>query len=127
MPLTSASWRATPKSASRIRRSPCFGVGEQDVGGLDVAVQQPAVVRVVERARDGGDDGADVLDGHPLAVALLDQVRRVGALDVVHRDPQLALELAAVVHRDDVRMPQRGGQVGFPVESLPEFAVGGHV
>ena len=34
---------------------------------------------------------------------------RVDALDVVHRDPQLVVVFAAVVHTDDVRMPQRGG------------------
>jgi hypothetical protein len=30
----------------------------------------------------------------------------------------LTLELAAVVHADDVRMKQRGGQVGFAVKRL---------
>ncbi len=32
------------------------GTGQQDVGGFDVAMQQPAVVGVVESRRDRGDD-----------------------------------------------------------------------
>jgi hypothetical protein len=31
-------------------------------------------------------------------------LRGVGALDVIHRDPELTLVLAAIMNRDDVRM-----------------------
>jgi hypothetical protein len=31
---------------------------------------------------------------------------RSGAVDEVHRDPQLAVELAAIMDTDDVRVPQ---------------------
>ena len=52
-------------SYSEIRQQdPLFvllGMGEQDVGGFHIAVQQSAGVGVVERARDSGDDRADVL------------------------------------------------------------------
>ena len=68
---------------------------------------------------------ADVLLRHAVPETLPHQSGRVGALDVVHRDPEVTVELAAVVHRDDVGMPQRGGQVGFAIESLAEFGVGG--
>ena len=34
---------------------------------------------------------------------------------------------AAVVNPDDVRVPQRRDDVGFPVESLPILLVGAHV
>ena len=84
------------------------GIGEQDVGGLDVAVQQVALVRVVERLGDRGDDLGDlVAPACPSRYASRSRLRRVGAVDVVHRDPQLTVELAAVVHADDVRVPQR--------------------
>jgi hypothetical protein len=33
----------------------------------------------------------------------------------------LTLELASIMHADDVRMKQRGGEVGFAVEPAPEF------
>ena len=99
-------------------------VGQQDVGGFDVPVQQTAGVGVVQRARDGGDDRADVLFGHPTPELLAHQPGSIRALDVVHRDPEVAVELAAIVHRDDVRMPQRGSEIGFAVESFAEFRVG---
>jgi methyl coenzyme M reductase alpha subunit len=51
-PLTSSRWRAMPKSANRIRRAPESGGGEQDVGRFDVAVQQAALVGVVEGLGD---------------------------------------------------------------------------
>ena len=79
---------------------------------------------VVERAGDRGDDRTDVVVGHAAMEAVPHQPGGVGALDVVHRDPQVTVELAAVVHRDDVRMPQRGGQIGFAIESFAEFLVG---
>jgi hypothetical protein len=50
----------------------------------------------------------------------------VDALDVVHCDPQVAIELAAIMHPDDVRVPQRRGEIRFAVESLAEVAVDGH-
>ena len=103
-----------------------FRVGEQDVGRLDVAVQQVALVRIVQRIGDGGDDLGDFRLGHAVGVALAQQARGIGALDVVHRDPDLALVLAAIVHTHDVRMPQRGRDVGLPVEPLPVLAVRRH-
>ena len=40
-----------------------------------------------------------------MRVAVAHQPRSIGALDVVHRDPQLTVVLAAVMDRDDVGMP----------------------
>ena len=100
-----------------------FWLGEQDVGRFDVAMQQTSLVCVVERAGDRCDDGAHVVFRHPIRIQGFHQLSRVGALDVVHRDPQLTLELASVVHADDVRMKERGGQVGFAVEPAPKFGV----
>ncbi len=49
-----------------------------------------------------------------------------GLLDIVHRDPQLALEFAAVMHPDDMRVKQRRRQVGFAVKPLTEVVVRCH-
>ena len=40
---------------------------------------------------------------------------------------ELSLELAPVVDADDVRVRQPRGEVGFPVEPLPERTVGGEI
>ena len=98
-------------------------IGDQDVGRFDVAVQQTAGVRVVERLPHGGDDAHHQIGRHAVGVALGEQPRRVGALDVVHRQPQPAVEVPAVVDRHDVRMPQRGRDIGLPVEPLPVLGV----
>ncbi len=100
-------------------------MGEQDVGGFDVAVQQAAVVGVIERTRDGADDVAHLVDRHAVRVALFHQPAGIGALDIIHGNPELTVEFAAVVDSDDVRMPQRCGQIGFPVEPVAEFAIRG--
>src|SRR5271166_6700087 len=41
---------------------PVIGMGEQDVGGFDVAVQQAAIVGVIESTRDRVDDVANLID-----------------------------------------------------------------
>jgi hypothetical protein len=80
-------------------------------------------VRVIECGGHGSDNGAHVPYGHPGRVAVFDQLRGVGAVDVVHGDPELTIELAAIMHRDDVRVPQRSGQVGFALKPLTKVAV----
>ncbi len=75
---------------------------EQDVGGLDVAVQQPSVMRVVQRVGDGGEDGEGILLGHSRRVALAQQAIAVRSVDIVHGDPQLSVALAAVMYAHDV-------------------------
>ncbi len=100
---------------------------EQDVGGFDVTMQQPAGVGVIERVGDRRDDLDDIGFGHPGRIVAAQQLSGVGALDVVHRDPQLPFVFAAVVDADDVLVVETGGQVGLPVEALAELEVAGQV
>ena len=65
------------------------------------------------------------MDRHAVLVALFHQPGRVGALDVVHRDPELTVEFAAIVDADDVRVPQRRSEIGLPVEPFAELGVRG--
>ena len=102
-------------------------MGQHDVGRLYVAVQQPLLVRIVERLTDGRDDVENFVLGHAVRVAVAKQFARVRAVHVVHRDPDLAVHVAAVVYPDDVRVPQRRGDVGFAVEPLPVLVVGADV
>ena len=50
-----------------------------------------------------------------------------GALDEAHVDVEHAVDLAEVVHGDDVRLLQSGGDAGLAPESIPVGRVGGDV
>jgi hypothetical protein len=102
---------------------PCGWLTKQDVGGFDVAMQQSAGMRVVECASNGYHDLESVGRRHPGPVLGVQDLRCVGALHIVHRNPQLTLKFAAVVDADDVRVPQLGSEVRFPVKSLPILRV----
>ena len=87
--------------------------GDHDIGRLDVTVQQTAVMRVVKGAGHSGDDLDDLTCGHAVREFVVQQVRRIQAVNVIHRDPQLAVVVAAVVDADDVWVPQRRREIGF--------------
>lgn len=80
-------------------------VGEQNIGGFDVSMQQVTFVGVVECLSDCRND-SEYLDGwHAVWVAVPQKLGGVFTVDIVHRDPQLAVVLTAVVDGHDVRMP----------------------
>ena len=79
---------------------------------------------VIQTTRHRGHDPYHVLDGDPRGVAIGEQARGVETVDVVHRDPQLAADFAAVVHPHDVWMPQGRGEIGLPDEPGPVVVVG---
>ena len=94
---------------------------DQDVGGLDVAMNQPAAVGGVER-------GGELLEQLDCPVRLdrpvLDQhLAQVGAGDVIHHEEQHPLVLAGVVDPDDVRVVQRRGDPHLALEPLAELLV----
>ena len=103
------------------------GIAQHYVGRLHIAVQKALLMRIVESLGDAGDDVEYVLLGHALGVAVTQQLGCICAVHVVHGDPDLAVHVAAVVNADDVRVPQRRGEVGFPVESPPVLVVGADV
>ena len=79
--------------------------GQQDVARLDVAVDQAGPVGDVERIGHLAHDRSHCL--HRKDALLVDPGLEVAALDESHGDVQVALVLAGVVDRDDVRvMPQ---------------------
>ena len=92
--------------------------GEQDIRGLDVAVQHPAGVGRVERRADLADDarGPQRLD----ASLGSDQRAQVGALDEPHHDVQHAVLFAGVEDRDHVRVVDRGRDPRLAPEALAE-------
>ena len=93
---------------------------DEDVRGLDVAVDEPERMRRVQ----GGCDLTRDRDGCFLRQrSLREQLLELGAVDVAHGDVQLAGDLAGVVDRDDVRVVDRCGQAGLAEEALAEALV----
>ena len=94
---------------------------EQDVGRLDVTVDQADFVGGIQRA-------GDLLDDPDRACGIQRPVCQYGfqvaALDQAHVHIQLAVDFAVMVDRDDVGVIQTSGSVSLPAESLLEFLVG---
>ncbi len=96
---------------------------DQHVGRLDVAVDQPGRVRGVQRRRHRRDDRRG--PGGRQRALPLQKIPDAAAGHVAHRDEQHPVGLARLVHRDDVRVVDRGGRPGLPEEPAPEGLVGG--
>src|SRR6185369_8900691 len=80
--------------------------GHEDVGRLDVAVDDALAVRVGQRVGDAAHDlgRLDRAGAH----ALQQQVAQVLALQALHGDVDAAVGRAGVEHGDDVRVRQAG-------------------
>ena len=101
---------AIPKSATQGLR---LGV-EQDVGGFDIAVDQGAGMRVVERLGDSGDQFAGLLKREPAALAKRFQI---APLDVLRHHEALApIGPVEVIHGHDTRVFEPGQDAGFVQE-----------
>ena len=87
---------------------------DQDVGRLDVAVHEPAVVSGVECAGDRGDHTPDLIHAE---LAAIDDLAQVRARHEAHREVEHAVVLAAAVDRDDVGVLQRGREPGLGLEA----------
>ncbi len=84
-------------------------------------------MRVVQRLGNRGDNPDRLRGRHSRWIMVAQQASSVGAIDVIHGDPQPALTLASVVDFDDVGVPQLGCQVGFAIEPCKKLGVGRHV
>jgi len=62
-----------------------------------------------------------------MRIPVTQQLCCVRSIDVVHRNPQLPVVFSPVVDSDDVRMPERCGNVGFTSEAVAEMRVGADV
>ena len=87
---------------------------DQDVAGLDVAVDQAAGMGGGQCPRHPGPDPGN-LAGRERAAPAQDR-GEVLAVDQLHDDVRAARVLAVVVDRDDIRVAQRGRRLGL----LPE-------
>ena len=97
---------------------------EQDVVGLDVAVDDAGGVGGVEGLADLGQQ-VDRLLGRQRPGR--DPLLQVAAVDQAHRDDQLVVLLARVVDRDDVGVIEAGGEARLAQEPLAEALVAAEV
>jgi len=99
------------------------GVAEQHVGRLDIAVDQPVVVRSVQGSGDLTDDVDCPLGRHrPVAV---EGFAEVLAFDQSHVQEKPTVDLAVGVDRDDMGFAQPCGYSGLAPETLPVTGVVG--
>ena len=113
--------RAMPKSARKIRRSSESGSASRMLAGLTSRCSSPADARNPAPGHRG-EDLQRLTGGSPPGSARA-PAGRIDALDVVHRDPQLAVVFAAVVHAEDVGMRQLAA-VGLTQKPGPILRVG---
>ena len=99
--------------ASRLRPR-----GEEDVPGLHVAMDQAGGMGGVEGARDLVDQGHGPVDGQRTLAR--DRSFEILARHVAHGDEQLAIGLARLVDRQDVRMVERRRQPRLADEPLAD-------
>ena len=98
---------------------------DQHVRRLDVAMDEPAPVRRVERV---GDLPAERDDPRRLEHPLRPQERpEVRPVDVAHRDEQAAVDLTGLVDRDHVRMVERRREPRLAKQPLAEALVVGEL
>jgi hypothetical protein len=83
-----------------------FPAGEHDVGRLDVAVNHPRLVSVIQCSRDFTDDPSGFLQPE-LFLSIQGAAQRPLGQER-HHVVQDAIRLAGIVQRDDVRMAQSG-------------------
>ena len=97
---------------------------EQDVGRLEVAVQDAPLVGVVHRLGRLGHQPRPRPSGRPCTVG--EPVGEAAALDQLHAEVVLAVVLADLVDRHDVRVVERGDRLGL-VPEPPQLVVAGQL
>jgi hypothetical protein len=94
---------------------------QQDVLGLDVAVDQPGAVRGSQRGEHRLHDLQRLARTEPAALG--EQGAQGASRDVLHRQEHVALAGALVVHGDHARVRQRRSVLGLADEASYELLV----
>ncbi len=87
-------------------------LADQDVARLDITMDEPAPVRRVQTCRRLSDDRNRTSWWQRAGAAK--QLTQVRAFDVAHGDVENTAAFIGVVHRNDVRVIERGGQLRLP-------------
>ena len=97
---------------------------EHDVGGLQVAMQDALVVRRRQPGADLARDFERLVGGQAADAA--QQRSQIFAVDVLHGEERLAVDLADVVDAADIRMRDLARDADFVAETLDRrFVLGG--
>ncbi len=96
--------------------------GDENVGGLDVAMNDALGVRGVEAVGDVDGEGEEAFEVHGAAG---DGVLEGLALEVLHRDEGLAVGVADFVDGADVGVVEGGGGFGFAAETFEGLGIAG--
>ena len=97
-------------------------LGQHDVGGLEITMDDSLAMRLVERVGDLGRDLQRLLERE--RPFLETRCQRL-ALQMRHDDKVRAIDAADVVDAADVRMVQRGDRTSFALETGPQFGIVG--
>jgi hypothetical protein len=96
--------------------------GQHDVGGLQIAMEEPALVRFLQRFGDLAGQSQGL--GQPERAVLQAPVERVAG-DVLHDQEDRVALFADLEDLADVRMIERGHRHRFAPQPLPRLHVGG--
>ena len=88
---------------------------EQDVVGLEVAMAEATLVRVLKAL---GQSDEDPHEHGQVVGALVEKPTQRSAVDQLHRDPHPIVKLARVVHREQVRVLNPGDRTGLVEHAL---------
>ena len=97
--------------------------GQQDIGGLDVAVNGAMGVGVGQPVTDLSGNVERLGDGELRGLA--ENVLEVAPTDVLHVNDDLAADLVHAVDLDDIRVAQAVQHAGFFQDTVLFFALGG--
>ena len=108
---------------SKIEQLSLAALGDENIRGLDVAMNDALGMRCFERI---GDLNAEIEKLLGLECPALDAMLESLALEQLHGDEWLAVVLADLVNRADVRMIQAGCRTRLALESFQRLPVFRH-
>ena len=98
----------------------CAALGDENVGGLNVAVDYAGAMSGVERV---GDFDADFEKAIEFERAAGDDVLECRAVEKFHGDEGAAVIFTDVVDGADIRVIERGGGAGFTLEPIERLGI----
>ena len=113
--------RVRSVSPARSPRSDVALAGEHDVLRLQITMDDAGLVRLCERIGQLTGDLKGFLQRQP---STSEQLPEGGAVDELHHDEELAVELPEVVDRDDPRVIQCGRRSRFVLKAPERARVG---